>query len=177
MRYIRFLKPPRLTTEKGAKRLQIYCLITITSDLGDSTLPYDADLVAELISPERDFQGDQVLVERAVHWTAGSRTLPVTLPLKNWHSKGPLRVRIGAKPRAEHDTFDELSSQVDQQRGIVSAWSAEFNAPENKEAEKLVERRFKIAHRTIRVWEETGESIARHLWYSSAVKEKKTQVD
>ncbi|KAJ4983847.1 UPF0665 family protein c [Stagonosporopsis vannaccii] len=162
MRYIRFLKTPRLTSEKGTKRTQVYCLITITSDLGDSTLPYDADLVAELISPARDFQGDEVLVERAIKWTAGLRTLPVTLPLKTWHAAGPLRMRIGTKPKASHDTFDELS-QVESQ-GIVSAWSAPFDSAGQKEAIKLVERRFSIAHRTIRIWEETGESIARHLW-------------
>lgn len=164
MRYVRFLKTPRITTEKGTNKSQVYCLINITSDLGDSTLPYDAALVAELISPERDVQGDEVLVERSLKWTADMRTLPVTLPLKQWHTNGPLRVRVGVKPKASHDTFEELSQP--ESHGIVSAWSAGFNTNGRKEAVKLVERRFKIAHRTLKVWEETGESIARHLWYS-----------
>src|SRR5690242_14583302 len=161
MRYVRFLKTPRIQPEKGSQRSQVYCLVSITSDLGDSTLPYDADLVAELISAERDLQGHGILVARSIRWTAGLRTLAVTLPLKSLHTSASLRVRIGTKPKASHDTLEELS-QVDSQ-GIVSAWSAPFSSDGGKEAVKLVERRFSIAHRTIRVWEETGESIARHL--------------
>lgn len=165
MRYIRFLKTPRIHPEKGSQRSQVYCLVTITSDLGDSTLPYDADLVAELISAERDLQGHgSILVARTIRWTAGLRTLAVTLPLKSLHAPASLRVRIGTKPKASHDTLEELS-QLDS-HGIVSAWSAPFSSDGGKEAIKLVERRFSIAHRTIRVWEETGESIARHLWYA-----------
>lgn len=163
MRYVRFLKTPRIAPEKRTTKAHVSCLITITSDLGDSTLPYDADLVAELISPERDFQGDEVLKSRPLRWTAGMRTLSVTLPLSDWHSVGPLRVRIGSAPKAAHDTFDALCASP---RGIVSAWSAEFNTPAHPQAAKLVERRFRIANRTLRVWEETGDSIARHVWYA-----------
>lgn len=167
MRYIRFLKTPRITAEKGTKRNHVSCLITITSDLGDSTLPYDADLVAELISPERDLRGDEekILIERSIKWTAGLRTLAVTLPLKTQHTSTPLRVRIGTKPKAQHDTFTELSQP--ESHGIVSAWSAPFPSPAGSEPLKLVERRFKTGHCTLRVWEETGESIARHLWYAA----------
>lgn len=168
MRYIRFLKTPRLTPEKGTKKINVYCLITITSDLGDSTLPYDANLVAELISPERDFQGDEILASHSINWTADKRSLAITLPLKQWHTKGPLRVRIGVAPRAAFDSFSSLSGSDASGPAIVSAWSAEFNAEGGRgEAVKLVERRFKIGDRTIRVWEETGESIARHLWYAA----------
>lgn len=160
MRYIRFLKTPRIVTEKGTTKNQIYCLITITSDLGDSFFPHDAELVAELI----DSKNDDVLVWRTVAWAAGMRTLAVTLPLKKSYTSSPLRVRISTEPKAQYDTFENLS-QSDSQ-GIVSAWSAAFNSNGAKEAVKLVERRFKVAQRVISVWEETGESIARHLWYA-----------
>jgi hypothetical protein len=159
MRYVRFLKTPRITAEKGTNKSNVYCLINITSDLGDSTLPYDATLVAELISPE---QGDQILSSRYVKWTADMRTLAITLPLKPQHKNSPLRVCIGVTPKATFDTFTSLSNP--DSPAIVSAWSAEFTS--QKEAVKLVERRFQIANRTIKVWEETGESIARHLWYA-----------
>lgn len=165
MRYVRFLKTPRIVTEKGTNKSQVYCLITITSDLGDSFFPYDTELCAELISPKRDFQGDGVLVWRTLKWTAGMRTLAVTLPLKKSFTLGPLRVRVGVEPKVDHDTFEDLSDG--DSNGIVSAWSAEFNSNGRNEAVKLVERRFRIAHKTINVWEETGESIARHLWYTS----------
>jgi hypothetical protein len=159
MRYIRFLKTPRIVAEKTTGKNQVYCLITITSDLGDTFFPHDAELVAELI----DSKNEQILVWRAVAWAAGMRTLAITLPVKKAYAESPLRVRVGTEQEAQFDTFDNLS-QTDSQ-GIVSAWSAEFNAKGGKEAGKLVERRFKVAQRVISVWEETGESIARHLWY------------
>lgn len=168
MRYIRFLKAPRIITEKGTNKNHVYCLITITSDLGDSFFPYDVELAAELISPERDFQGDEVLVWRTIKWEASMRTLAITLPLKKSYVLGPLRVRVGVEPKVHNDTLDGLS-QADSQ-GIVSAWSAEFSGTNGpKEAVKLVERRFEVARKRIGVWEETGESIARHLWYALPV--------
>ncbi|KAJ4312700.1 hypothetical protein N0V94_007301, partial [Neodidymelliopsis sp. IMI 364377] len=162
MRYIRFLKTPRIATDKGSPKSHVYCLVTITSDLGDSFFPYDVELAAELTSPNHDLHTDEVWVWRTVKWTAGMRTLAITLPLRKSYASGPLRVRVGVEPQASHDSYPELS-QPDSQ-GIVSAWSAEFNtATGDKEAVKLVQRRFNIAQKTISVWEETGESIARHL--------------
>jgi hypothetical protein len=163
MRYIRFLKTPRIVTEKGTSKTHVYCLVTITSDLGDSFFPYDSELSAELISPSNN---NEVLVWRTLKWAAGMRTLAVTLPLKKSYVSSTLQVRVGVEPTALYDEYTTLS-QVDSQ-GVVSAWSVEFNTSKgDKEAEKLVERRFKVAHRVIGVWEETGESIARHLWYAS----------
>ena len=57
----------------------------------------------------------------------------------------------------------------------MSAWSAPFGAPraggglrtdEVVIAEGFVERRLHLGlGRGLAVWEETGESIARHIWY------------
>jgi hypothetical protein len=162
MRYIRFLKTPRILTEKGTAKRHVYCLITVTSDLGDSFLPYDVELSAELISPQQD---GRVLVWHTVQWTAGMRTLPITLPLPKAGTALPLCVRVGVEPKAAHDDYHSLSD-IDS-RGVVSAWSAGFSASAGShEAVKLVERRFGLSSTcTVSLWEETGESIARHLWY------------
>jgi len=161
MRYIRFLKTPRIVTEKTSGKHQVYCLVTITSDLGDSFFPHDAELIVELL----DAQNETVLVWRTLTWAASMRTLAVTLPLKKSYAERPLRVRVGLEQEGKYDTFENLT-HADLQ-GIVSAWSAEFNSEGGKEAGKLVQRRFLVAQRVIGVWEETGESIARHLWYLS----------
>ncbi|XPS79119.1 hypothetical protein M3J09_011106 [Ascochyta lentis] len=158
MRYLRFLKSPRITTDKGTNRTHVSCLITITSDLGDSFFPYHVELAAELISPA----GDEICVWRTVQWTAGMRSLAITLPLKKSYASSPLRVRVGVEPKAQSDDFNELSHA--DAHGIVSAWSADFNSPANPAGAKLVQRRFKMGEKVISVWEETGESIARHLW-------------
>jgi hypothetical protein len=156
MRYIRFLKSPRVVY---ASKHNVYCLITITSDLGDSFLPYDVQLSAELLSCEGS--AEHVLVWRTVHWTGGMRSLPLTIPLPKSHASSSLRVRVGVEPRRTHDEYASLSDR--DARGVVSAWSAVFTP--HAEAPRLVERRFMLPQGpTCGIWEETGESIARHLW-------------
>ncbi|KAH7072935.1 putative methyltransferase-domain-containing protein [Paraphoma chrysanthemicola] len=161
MRYIRFLKTPRVVNEKGTSRSQISCLITVTSDLGDSFLPSDVQLSAELLSSN---PREEVLVWRTVQWTAGMRSLAITFPLIKSRTSPSLRVKVGIEPKSKHDTFDVLCDK--RSCGIVSAWSCEFNPlPSFQDVEKLVERRFCIQdNRMINIFEETGESIARHLW-------------
>lgn len=158
MRYIRFLKTPRVVIGTNASKGEVQCLITITSDLGDSFLPYDAQLSAELLSSQAP---DQVLVWKTIQWTSGRRNVPLVFPLPKSHASSNLRVRVGIEPKATYDEYDKLS---DDQPSIVSAWSADFHT--SAEAVKLVERRFLIspAAPIVSIWEETGESIARHLW-------------
>ncbi|KAF1845841.1 uncharacterized protein K460DRAFT_338481 [Cucurbitaria berberidis CBS 394.84] len=158
MRYIRFLKTPRVVTEKSSSKSEIQCLVTITSDLGDSFLPYDVRLSAELLSSQAP---EQVLVWTTVRWTSGMRTVPIVFPLPKSRASSKMRVRVGVEPKATYDEYDKLS---DNQQGIFSAWSADFQL--SSEAVKLVERRFTLSPKgpVVSIWEETGESIARHLW-------------
>jgi hypothetical protein len=161
MRYIRFLKTPRVVTEKGTLRKQISCLITITSDLGDSFLPYDVQLSAELLSSEST---EAVVVWKTIQWSAGMRSLPVTFPLaKNRKSSG-FRVKVGVEPKSTHDEYSKLSEEGT--CSVVSAWTSPFDPfATNDNAEKLVERRFRLSNGLdVTICEETGESIARHLW-------------
>jgi hypothetical protein len=159
MRYIRFLKTPRIVEEKNSTRAHIHCLITITSDLGDSFLPYDLNLSAELLSTS---PREEVIVWRTVQWKAGMRNLPISLPISQ---SRPIRVRVGVDAKAHKDDLEKLNSE--DARGVVSAWSAPLDPMRSiNQAERFVERRFAIGKgECLAVWEETGESIARHLWY------------
>jgi hypothetical protein len=161
MRYIRFLKTPRVVTEKNTSNREVYFLVTITSDLGDSFLPYHVQLSVELLACTETTE--YVLVWRTVQWTGGMRSLPITIPLpKPQKPSSQLRVRVGVEPRRTYDAYASLSEI----RGVVSAWSATFTP--RVEAQKLAERRFMLpTGKIVNIWEETGESIARHLWYSS----------
>lgn len=168
MRYVRFLKAPRIIEEKNSSKAHVYCLVTITSDLGDSFLPFDVSLSAEIRAASPT---EEVLIWRTVQWGSGMRSLPVTIPLSQSRSR-PIRVRIGLEPKS---SADEWKSLVDEgARGVVSAWSAPFGLQnDDREAAKLVERYFKCsAMNQISVWEETGESIARHLWYRYPIPSK-----
>ncbi|KAH3955052.1 hypothetical protein HBI56_038970 [Parastagonospora nodorum] len=160
MRYIRFLKPPRVVTVKGTSKQEISCLVTITSDLGDTFLPHDIQLSAELLSDP----SEKIVVWRTVQWSAGMRTLPVTFPLVKTRTSSKLRVRVGFGSKLGRDEYNLLSE--DGACGVVSAWSSIFEVSvPTSEAEKLVQRRFRLPDGSIVViYEETGESIARHLW-------------
>lgn len=158
MRYVRFLKTPRVVADKGTARSQVYCLVTLTSDLGDSFLPYNVQLSAELLAGR---QSEQVVVWRTAQWTGGMRSLAITLPLPKSQTSSPLRVRVGVDAKSTCDEYSSLSGE--NYCGTVSAWSAPFSR--STEAMKLAERRFLLpTDQQVRIWEETGESIARHLW-------------
>ena len=161
MRYVRFLKPPRIVAANNTHKKNVVCLITITSDLGDSFLPHDVQLSAQLLlcTPVEE----QVLVWTTVQWTSGMRSLPVNIPLPKHQSlpSSSLRLRIGTEPNTAYDDYSALAEE--DARGVVSASSPPFTL--NKEAPKLAERRFKLSDDSnLCIWEETGESIARHLW-------------
>ncbi len=160
MRYVRFLKVPRVVAEKGTSSSQVQLLVTITSDLGDSFLPAGISLSAELLSSQSP---EQVFVWKTVQWTDGMRALFITLPLRKSYAHLPLRVRVGLEPKSSYDDYRKLSSD-NSYCGVVSTWSTEFSA--QADAAKLAERHFVLSDDDkVRIWEETGESIARHLWY------------
>ncbi|KAF2832209.1 hypothetical protein CC86DRAFT_400982 [Ophiobolus disseminans] len=161
MRYIRFLKTPRLVIEKGTSRSQISCLITITSDLGETYLPHDIQLSAELLSSDAS---ENVVVWRTVQWSAGMRSVRITFPWTKSRTTSKLRIRVGVEPKSTHDEYSRFSEKGC--CGTVSAWSSEFiPSALAKDAEKLVERRFSLSSgHVVKIFEETGESIARHLW-------------
>ncbi|KAL1591625.1 hypothetical protein SLS60_011875, partial [Paraconiothyrium brasiliense] len=183
MRYVRFLKTPRVVHVKNRRSAHVSCLITITSDLGESFLPCSLTLSAELFQDKRlasdfefgfDLDSDaQIVVSeilpstnnltawKMVRWSEGMRDLPIILPLsRDYERNGPLVVRIGTEPKSDSDEFDRLLHQ--DSRGVVSVWSAPFNLPDGATISRTVERRFNIGHRTHRIFEETDESIARH---------------
>lgn len=180
MRYVRFLKTPRVVHDKHLKAAHVSCLITITSDLGDSFLPYPLSLSAELLQNEPETgtatdpgcaltkieelaRTDKVITWRTIQWTEGMRSLNVTIPLsRNYKRKGPLVVRIGTEPKSRCDELGKLL--LPESRGVVSVWSAPFNLRDESCVLRTVERRFLVGTRVHCILEETGESIARHVW-------------
>lgn len=120
MRYIRFLKTPRVVSEKASSKSVISCLITITSDLGDSFFPHDVQLSAEVLLVG---SGEETLIVwRTVHWNPGMRTLPVSFPLPKQYQQSTLRVRVGVEPKVLHDDYEKLSDEGS--HGILSALSS-----------------------------------------------------
>ena len=97
-----------------------------------------------------------------MQWVGGMRALSIILPLGAAETHSPLWLKVGCEPKSTYDEYNGLSDD-ESRPGVISAWSAPFVPAQ--EAAKLVERRFMLPRGPqVSIWEETGESIARHLW-------------
>lgn len=155
--YIRFLKSPKITVISHSRSV-VRALVTITSDLGESIYQGDLALRAALIS----LDGKHTLLpESDFLWKQGMRTLwievdPKRLPQLTW----PAKMAVAAHKRAVVDVFSQ-----DEIPEFVSAWSDSFDADATKTNSQWVMRRFEpTAGVSLNIREETGDSIARHVW-------------
>ena len=159
--YNRFLKTPRFEVQK--KQVFISALICITTDLGDDFLSEDVDLVA--IWARRHTR------ERfgctSIKWQAGARQLPIQMPTHRSIAElndnpHPAVLEIYAQdPKA--DILGDQTTPL-----VISGCSDFFRWPSEGPAEKFIKREFHIGDQeprtSLRIWEETGNSIARHIW-------------
>ncbi|KAH8693715.1 putative methyltransferase-domain-containing protein [Talaromyces proteolyticus] len=158
--YIRFLKPPKLQHGKNGLATAS-ALISITTDLGDAFLAEDVSLQAQLIAGDTN----TVLQKKDLLWQAGKRELPVSIgPIRFGLKNQPIGLAIGIKDASSSVFHDELNDSTTLPL-VMSGWSASFGGSESATAAKLVERRFNLEeHGQLRIWEETGNNIARHIW-------------
>ncbi|KAL3420592.1 upf0665 family protein c [Phlyctema vagabunda] len=148
--------------------------LTITTDLGEFFLYETVQLCATLVLEGND--GGDAQVESTtvgkieVQWTAsdGYSGLEITIPLTTttWRKGDGRTLRMLVQPK-EHEYQREEFGHFDneQEGGVVSVRSMAIEAAEqSRVSPPLAERVFVTGEREIRIWEETGESIARHIW-------------
>ena len=166
MRYIRFLKVPK------CERHSITAVVTITSDLGETFLAEDTFLNATLLSADQDGRKH---LRQTLRWKAGMRALPLSFKIQRCDLQWPVRICVSAKDSTQSDGFDSLHGAV--LPTVISAWSDVLDLPHGiTEARRTVERRFSLTDsRKLSIWEDTGESIARHLWYYLMIIYEKTR--
>lgn len=152
--YIRFLKTPRYWQEK--KSVNITALICITTDLGDDFLAEDVDLVVTWTQ----HPSQKVLHREPLKWEAGSRHIPIMLgPFTLSNATQQMTCLTIQSKDAQKDTLGINSTPL-----VISGTSAPFGP--QSQAEKLILRELHVADekRQLAIWEETGNSIARHIW-------------
>lgn len=156
MRYIRFLKTPKL--QDGS----IKATITVTSDLGETFLDEELQLAATLRSA--DLSGD-IYLRKTLRWRSGLRTLSMSFSASDNDIDWPCRVHVAVKNSPDSDHFGN-NHGASALPSIISAWSDVLDPSKGiNTASRTIERRFKpLNSRILGMWEETGESIARHLW-------------
>lgn len=163
--YIRFLKTPRFEVQK--KQVSISALICITTDLGDDFLAEHVDLVATWahgFSPE-------ILSSTELKWHAGARQLLVQMPVQlkpRQVADAPHAAILDVRPQSSPpflNSFGEQSIPL-----VISGSSDYFHWPSKGPADKFIKRVFQCqipgepSPTFLNIWEETGNSIARHIW-------------
>lgn len=163
-RPVRFLKTPKIRVESG--RVILAAVITLTTDLGETFYPHDIQLAATLRQPDH---GGDIFLRKTLQWTADSRTLNISLDLTNTEIDWPAKLHIHTKAHTStYDSFEDHHSHG-HLPGIISVWSDTLNPTKGaSKTDGRVERRFTpLTGRTLNIFEDTGESIARHLWDGS----------
>ena len=157
--YIRFLKTPKIKTT-NTRSGAIKSLITITNDLGDDLYQGDLKLEAELF-PSGAEKGAPSM-QKQFMWTSGMRTLWIEMERIPIDVCCSIRLHIfGSNPLVGTSLLMNFPD-------ILSAWSQSFGIMANIEAGKRVERRLELSSGTsLSIFEDLGESIARHIWWVS----------
>ena len=176
MHYIRFLKPPRITTDVTRA---LTAKVTITTDLGESFLAVDVTLLVELEDGDGALMGGS---RREYLWrgSTGMRALEVAVPISFRGRVAKMLVRPKEKlytvENFQHvlKAWDLDDDGDEEQGGIVPVRSMPVNLTgKDRVLARLAERAFTSGkagstRMQIQIWEETGESIARHIWYAES---------
>lgn len=150
--YIRFLKSPRIDIQKRIVR----ALVTITTDLGDDFYPVDLGLFAAVISDaskESDIEWERIL------WKRGTRNVWIEIRKPHFKETGIMRLLVNTQRTLAADSV-LLSSFPE-----VFSVRCEIFGKDKPQAGDKVERRYRtnLGNKRL-IYEETGESIARHIW-------------
>ena len=177
MHYIRFFKSPRLVLNSPAV---LSAKITVTTDLGESFLCANVALLVELESEDGKILQSPKPREFAWKGTEGMRSLDISLPIPMSKEKATAGeyVKMLVRPKnAKHAiiSFEDVLSATyvgDCGGGIVAvrSMSTDIRPSPNRQKKAvggMAERVFTYGDKQIRIFEETGESIARHIWYDS----------
>jgi predicted nicotinamide N-methyase len=154
--FIRYLSTPQVVAAPK-KPPSVNVVLAVTTDLGDAYLQEDAQILIQL----HDTKTDTLLSERTFTWQGASRALKVSLAY-NGKYNGREVVLHATTPT----TCKALKSKSVPE--IVDVWSSKLLLSDKSRSEPLVERRMPLASgETLRIWEEMGDSIARHVWDAS----------
>lgn len=152
--YVRFLRTPQVAV--GKKTIDISAVIAITTDLGDSLYSEDIDVIAEVVEVNHP-RG--VLCTTTLKWQATSRALKFTI-----QCPGKFISRSATLHVITQSTASALNLLLVPK--ILDVWSVDFPLSDKQRTEPVVERQLWLKNKTrVRMLEETGDSIARHIWY------------
>jgi hypothetical protein len=169
MHYIRFLKPPKLVSPPSPV---LSAKITVTTDLGESFLFSDLVLVMELESQSgRKIPSLGDGKEYLWKGSDGMRSLEVSVPVPASKRSETMRVLIRPKENKHKmdyfkDMLHEATVLSEDYGRVMAVRSMDIDLSKTgQQGVGMARRVLSMRDKTVSICEETGESIARHIWY------------
>lgn len=153
--YIRFLRTPQVS-DLSRKSLEISAVTAVTTDLGDAFLSQELTLIARIVDATRN---GEILGSAEVLWKIGSRAAKINVPCSS-----KVHGRLACLQVTTRNTISAcMSCEIS---AVIDVWSTPFHIKPRAKSDALVERRLQLSGKsTAKIWEETGDSIARHIWF------------
>lgn len=168
MHYIKFLKLPSLTPAKQG--VTIKTVIAVTTDLGDDYIPSDILLQFELLAHNlaKPESSTNVLLSQSRQWQIGMRALSVELKVssKVAGATSLYQLKVDASKSGYSTSFD-FSDGVLVTPRIMPVLSAPFGGSHSGTDFDVIRVIPLKDNPELRVYEATGDSIARHIWDGS----------
>ncbi len=150
-----------IINRKGSASLK--ALITITTDLGESLFPEYVKLRVCILTLGPKYLGHSGL-QQEINWNAGDREIPIDISIPR--EMIDMRMKIFVLAANETYRFFESPRGESIMPVIVPVMSGPIDCREGKlSSGNRVQRYVEVTNgKRIHVWEDTGESIARHVW-------------
>ncbi|KAK4145576.1 putative methyltransferase-domain-containing protein [Dichotomopilus funicola] len=184
MHYIRFCRPPEVTTSRS-HQATVKVVLTITTDLSDAFLSPPNPIQLAIIGAYTERKDDGSTQVVPVHltqgqgsgppptWRAGMRVLKLDLPLPA-QLKQPIET-IQIRPLSRQLTAMATSDVLPGKQGLIMAVYADMPRPDSGRALNVCFRSLRLTvgdvpvGQPFQIEEDLGESIARHVWDSGVV--------
>ena len=153
--YVRFLRTPQVA-DVSKKTIEVSAVIAVTTDLGDTFFSQDVTILARLVDATNS---GEILCSSECPWKSGARAAKINLQCNAKHAGRLVYLHLTTR-----DTL--LAHASCDVPAIVDVWSSAITIKAKAKAEQVVERRLQLRGKSqARIWEETGDSIARHIWF------------
>lgn len=164
MHYIKFLKLPNIF--RGEKKsTSIKTVVAVTTDLGDDYFPDDLLLDFELLE-SRVGKSSKKAQTRSHQWRPGMRALPVELRISGTNTCS-YTLHVHAS-KSSYSTEFSSSSGTLVTPSVMSVVSPSFGDTGDADVDFDVVRPMPMTQsQELRIYEATGDSIARHIWDGS----------
>ena len=158
MWYIRFLKAPEATVTPSA--ISITTKVTVTTDLGDCSFPSKAQL-RSTVRLEDDI--DTVISETIIEWPPNAHCVSIEHHFSNSLSHRAYQLHVASK--SNEDILEDIDfANITPILSVCSAPMSPISGIGN--INNTARRYFQLAEeKRVVIWEENGNSIARHLWF------------